>query len=282
MEQQSACQIMGTELDDLKSPTKTTDNAPTNKPSGGPHFSLRSLLVTTMIICVLLAVLLLLFRHSLQSAQRLSCTYNLKQIGLAFQNYHDVYKTFPCAITYGDDGTPMHSWRVLVLPFAEASGFISAYNFQEPWNGPHNRLLADETPDTFIGSDLRPYQCVSDAGFYRCPGAPQSQDRMRTNYVMLIDDRPGKPNGPPHLPGSVPHSLDPTSAVIVIEIADSDIRWMEPRDVLLSELSMKINDRTKRSLSSYHGGACVLHADGTVEILDDATTEERVRELLTQ
>ena len=99
---------------------------------------------------------------------------------------------------------------------------------------------------------------------------------------MLIDDRPGKPNGPPNRPGSVPPSLDPKSAVIVIEIADSDIHWMEPRDVLLSELSMKINDRSKRSLSSYHGGACIAHADGTVEILDDATTEERVRELLTQ
>ncbi|MHB8862179.1 MAG: hypothetical protein ACYC6N_07235 [Pirellulaceae bacterium] len=69
---------------------------------------------------------------------------------------------------------------------------------------------------------------------------------------------------------------------MIIEIADSVIHWMEPRDMLLSELSMKINDRAKRSLSSYHGGACVMHADGSVELLDDATAEERVRELLTQ
>lgn len=33
------------------------------------------------------------------------------------------------------------------------------------------------------------------------------------------------------------------------------VHWMEPRDVLLSELNMKINDRSQRSLSSYHGGA---------------------------
>jgi hypothetical protein len=105
---------------------------------------------------------------------------------------------------------------------------------------------------------------------------------MCTNYVMLIDDRPGKPNGPPHLPGSVPPRCDDKSAVIVIEIADSDIHWMEPRDVLLSELSMKINDRSKRSLSSYHGGACIAHADGSVEILNEATTEERLRGLLAQ
>jgi len=117
---------------------------------------------------------------------------------------------------------------------------------------------------------------------YRCPGARQSQDRMCTNYVMLIDDRPGRPNGPPNRPGSVPPRFDDKSAVIVIEIADSDIHWMEPRDVLLSELSMKINDRSKRSLSSYHGGAGVAHADGTVEMLDNEITEERLKAILTQ
>ena len=55
---------------------------------------------------------------------------------------------------------------------------------------------------------------------------------------------------------------------------------MEPGDVLLRELSMKINDRSKRSLSSYHDRACVVHADDTAEILDEAATEERMRELL--
>ena len=114
------------------------------------------------------------------------------------------------------------------------------------------------------------------------PGRLPSQNRMFTNYVMLIDDRPGKPNGPPNRPGSDPPDLGRKSAVIVIEIADSDIHFMEPRDVLLSELSRKINDRSKCSLSSYHGGAWVLHADGSSEFLDDATTEERLRELLTQ
>ena len=105
---------------------------------------------------------------------------------------------------------------------------------------------------------------------------------MCTNFLMLIDDRPGKPNGPPNQPGSVPPSFDLQSAAIIIEVADSDIFWMEPRDVLLSELSMEINDRSQRSLSSYYGGAYVAHADGSVELLDDDATEEYVRELLTQ
>ncbi len=174
----------------------------------------------------------------------------------------------------------MYSWRVLVHPWVEQINFTERYDFSEPWNGPKNRLLCDETPDTFMDVFRMPYRLVFRPYFCRCPSAPKTQNMWVTNYVMLIDDRPGKPNGPPNRPGSVPPRFGDKSAVIIIEIADSDIHWMEPRDVLLSELSMKINDRSKRSLSSYHGGACVAHADGTVELLDDAMTEERVRELL--
>ena len=212
----------------------------------------------------------------------MTCKNTLKQIALALHNYRDAHKVFPWAITYADDGTPMHSWRVRIEPYIQSSGFYLAYDFAEPWDGEKNRLLGDDIPDTFTGSDLKPYRATHYPHHYRCPSARASQNRMCTNYVMLIDDRPGKSNGPPHLPGSVPPSLDSKSAVMIIEIADSDIHWMEPRDVLLSELSMKINDRSKRSLSSYHGGACIAHADGTVELLDDAATEERMRELLTQ
>lgn len=46
--------------------------------------------------------------------------------------------------------------------------------------------------------------------------------------------------------------------------------------------ALMATDRFKRSLSSYHGGACVLHANGTVEVLDPTETEERVRQLLAQ
>ncbi len=258
------------------------------EPAARPRFGLRSLFIATMAICVVLAVLVPTIRASRLAAQTMSCSNNMKQIVLALHNYHDVYKTFPWAITYAKDGTPMHSWRVRVLPYIESSVFYTAYDFDEPWNGPKNGLLGDEVPDTWPNTDgtvLRNqdgtlYRAVDFPPVYRCPSSPSSQNHLCTNYVMLIDDRPGRPNGTPHLPGSVSPSFDQKSAVIIIEIADSDIHWMEPRDVLLSELSMKINDRSKRSLSSYHGGASIAHADGSVEILNEATTEERVREML--
>jgi type II secretory pathway pseudopilin PulG len=280
---------MSDTIDDSRDTGQSGRDLPEGEPLARPRVSLRALIVI-MTICIMLAMAVPVIRAAQRAAVRTTCMNNLKQMALALHNYHDDYKKFPWAITYAKDGTPMHSWRVRVLPYILSSALYAAYDFDEPWNGPKNSLLGDEVPDTWLEGDgtvrRNPngtlYKAVYFPPVYRCPSAPRSQNQMCTNYVMLIDDRAGKPNGPPNRPGSAPPSFDDKSAVIIIEIADSDIHWMEPRDVLLSELSMKINDRSKRSLSSYHGGACVAHADGTVELLDDATTEERVRELLTQ
>ncbi len=257
---------------------------PAAEPTANPRFSLRSLFIATLVVCVLLAIAVPVIRAAQRATVRTHCANNLAQIALALHNYHDVNKVFPCAIRYTADGRPMHSWRIAVLPYLIQQGLYDQYDFREPWNGPRNGQFIDEIPDpgTRGGANSGKVLHLADAAWVglRCPSAPRSQNRMCTNYVMLIDDRPGKPNGPPNRPGSVPPSCDDKSAVIIIEIADSDIHWMEPRDVLLSEMSMKINDRSKRSLSSYHGGACIARADGKIEILDEATTEEQVRELL--
>ena len=275
---------MSDAFDDSRGTGQSGRDLPAAEPSARPRFSLRSLFIATMAICILLAVLVPVIRAARRASQRMACSNNMKSIALALHNYHDVYKKFPWAITYADDGTPMHSWRVRIVPYLRAATCFTLLRLPRTVErAARTDCLADDIPDDWQRYGWHVHIISAPCPpLYRCPSALQSQNPMCTNYVMLIDDRPGKPNGPPHRPGSVPPSLDDKSAVIIIEIADSDIHWMEPRDVLLSELSMKINDRSKRSLSSYHGGACIAHADGTVELLDDATTEERVRELLAQ
>ena len=49
----------------------------------------------------------------------------------------------------------MHSWRVLLLPYLDQLELYNAYRFDEPWDGPNNRLLADRMPRhyCFSGDD---------------------------------------------------------------------------------------------------------------------------------
>jgi len=70
-------------------------------------------------------------------------------------------------------------------------------------------------------------------------------------------------------------------SIMVVEIRNSDIHWMEPRDLDIRTLKFAVNSDGKNSISSRHiGGALVLYGDGTTEFLKDQETEERLRGML--
>ncbi len=87
-------------------------------------------------------------------SRRSHCRNNLKQIGLALHYYHDEYKSFPPAYIADENGRPIHSWRVLLLPYLDETALYKAYHFDEPWNGPNNMKLAESAP--------RVFQCPAD------------------------------------------------------------------------------------------------------------------------
>ena len=123
-----------------------------------------------MAICIVLAALVLAIQEARRAALRMACSTNLRWIGVALHNYHDLNRAFPPAITYDADGTPLHSWRVLIMPFVVQNALSEAYHHDEAWNGSANRRLTDEVPDNFGG---KYGTMLFDAEYfsYRCPGA---------------------------------------------------------------------------------------------------------------
>ncbi|HRA88886.1 MAG TPA: DUF1559 domain-containing protein [Planctomycetaceae bacterium] len=77
---------------------------------------------------------------------------NMKQIGLAFHNYHDTYNHLPAADGNGERGQGKKtglSWRVYLLPFVEEAVLYQQFNLDEAWDSPQNKALIGKMPDIF-------------------------------------------------------------------------------------------------------------------------------------
>ena len=134
-------------------------------------FTLIELLVVIAIIGILIALLLPAVQKVREAANRMSCSNNLKQIGLAVHNFHDTHKYLPPDRIVGEWAT----WAVLILPHMEGDNLFKLWNL--------NRRYYEQPLD--------PDPCAHNLKFYFCPSRRQPPGTYSVN-----DSVPDPPLGP--------------------------------------------------------------------------------------
>jgi len=106
-------------------------------------FTLIELLVVIAIIAILISLLLPAVQQAREAARRASCKNNLKQIGLALHNYHDVHRGFPPSFVV-DYGSPGGEWSVhaRILPYVDQENLYNRANLSLSYSDPVNAGIA--------------------------------------------------------------------------------------------------------------------------------------------
>jgi hypothetical protein len=166
---------------------------------------------------------------------------------VAVATYHDFYGSFPPAYIADAQSKPMHSWRVLILPFLEQQELYDQYDFSEPWDGPNNRKLLSQRPSIYAFHDS------------------ESKQGTATNYVAVVGNETVWPRDKASSMDQIADGADCT--LLVVENHGGNIPWTQPGDLDFATMNMHLAAGAADGVSSRFDPPAAVTADGSVHTL---------------
>jgi prepilin-type processing-associated H-X9-DG protein len=200
--------------------------------------------------------------HVREESMRIICQNHLRQIGLAISNYETTFHSPPALRTFDANSKPLHSWRTLVLPYMERQSEYRQIRLSEPWDSNHNRAVGD----------------LVTHNSYRCLEESDDVDARWTNY-LAIDGRELRSGSAPLKSNEM--QAGTSNRLMLAEVSNSGIHWMEPRDLHVTQMAPWLNAKSGQGPSSRHGaGVNVIFTDGRVDTLSPETDPAVLRAML--
>lgn len=153
-------------------------------------FTLIELLVVIAVIGVLVALLLPAVQQAREAARRTQCKNNLKQMGLAMHNYHDVHRRFPIGVAGQIQPGNTTFWHTGILPHIERGNLFNLIDWTKPWNDTTSR-----NPD-ICGTHISVYQCPSAAVPEKESSAQGFDVRCPSTYLGCASGLLNRESGP--------------------------------------------------------------------------------------
>jgi prepilin-type processing-associated H-X9-DG protein len=208
---------------------------------------------------VLVGLLLPAVQAAREAARRAQCVNNLRQIGLAMHNYASANNNvFPKPAITGEQGKPLLSWRVAILPYIQQQELYNKFKLDEPWDSPHNKALLKEIPSTYL-----------------CPSRTVTEPFTTTLRVFTGDGalfEGGKGT-------ALADITDGTSSTLMVVEADEAVPWTKPDDLLFDPAAVP---SLFGAGSRHPGGFNTLFADGSVRFIKTTIGLQTFRALITR
>jgi hypothetical protein len=230
----------------------------------GVLVSLASIALIALVVVGLIGALYLAVANSdIVEGDDGACQANLVAIGRAMLLYHSEHGRFPPAVVFDSQGRPMHSWRVLLLPYLGQDELFSQYNMGVPWDDPRNQMLGGQMPAVYhchhslnVAGSETSYMVVTGSGTIFA-------GRESASQLEILDGT--------------------ANTLLVAETTGMAINWLEPRDLALDSLALTVNSSTGVGIGSQHpkSKTHVLMADGSIKTLDNLTSPETLEAMLT-
>jgi len=228
------------------------------------RFSPSTLAMAGVVVVVVCGVLVYMVTKAQHAVNETLCHSNLVKLHHALLSYDAKHGSLPSAVLNGPDGNPIHSWRVLILPYLDAWGIdgktiYQSYDMSKPWNDFENRKLFQPVPESR----------------FACPCGPEKRTTL-TSYVVLVGEGTLFPSNQTVSASDIPNTVDP---ILVLEITNSDVEWSEPRDLQIDELAGRDAANSLELARPHAGTIRYITLRGKLGVLPADTSLDAVRRL---